>query len=128
MTAAGGWHFVMPIPERTNAIWRQWKGRTLVSAKHRGDKITAPAIFAAARPLVGDVRCDVLWIRARRSGDVDGRLKSTLDLLRGIAYDDDAQVATVQITRVDDPTQRPRVEVIVAPCAAPTYREWEQAA
>ena len=125
---AGGWHFVLPIPERVNAVWRQYKGRTIVSAKHRADKVTAPAIFRHVVPLAGDVACRLLWVRARKAGDVDGRIKTALDLLRGIAYADDAQVADMQIVRVDDPSEAPRLEVIVTACATPSMRGWGVAA
>lgn len=110
-----GWRFVLPVPERTNAIWRSWKGRTLVSAKHRQDKQAAPAMFGRCAPLDGDVAVSMTWFRARKTGDVDGRIKAALDLLRGVAYHDDRQVADLRIVRRDDPTQPARLEVHVEP-------------
>lgn len=109
-----GWHFVLPVPERTNRVWRQVRGRTLVSAKHRQDKATAPKRFGCD-PLIGDVAVRMVWVRARRTGDVDSRIKATLDLLNGVAWHDDAQVAALQVVRVDDDTQPARVEVFVWP-------------
>ena len=103
---ATGWHFALPVPERTNAIWRQWKGRTLVSAKHRADKQTAPGRFPKIRPYPGDVAVRLEWVRERRSGDVDGRVKATLDLLTAIGiWSDDAQVQRLEVERIDDPTR-----------------------
>lgn len=125
-TTAGGWHFVMPITERTNAVWRQWKGRTLVSAKHRADKEEAPRRFRHVVPLGGYVAVTILWVRERRSGDTDGRIKATLDLLRGIAYPDDASVCDIRIIRVDDGLEPGRVEVVVSPTAAPTMALWHR--
>ena len=110
-----GWLFVLPVPERTNAIWRTWKGRTLVSARHRQDKQAAPATFHRCHPSPHDVRVSMTWYRARKAGDVDGRVKAALDLLRGIAYHDDRQVADLRIVRRDDPTQPARLEVHVEP-------------
>lgn len=110
-----GWLFVLPIPERTNAVWRQWKGRTLVSAKHRADKQAAPAIFGRCAPMIGEVVVRIGWVRQRKAGDTDGRIKSTLDLLRGIAYADDAQVASVQCVRFDTTDHAPGVYVWVEP-------------
>lgn len=111
---ATGWAFVLPTPERTNAIWRQWKGRTLVSAKHRQDKATAPGRFGKIEPFRGDVAVRLVWVRERRSGDVDGRIKATLDLLTAIGvWLDDAQVADLQVIRVDDPSKAPGMYVWV---------------
>lgn len=113
-----GWHFVLPVPERVNAIWRQWNGRTLSSKRHRQDKAAAPARFAGIVPLEGDVAVRLVWVRARRQGDVDGRIKATLDLLKGVAFWDDAQVAELKIVRVDDGSPA-RMEVFVWPAATP---------
>jgi len=111
-----GWLFTLPVPERTNAIWRSWKGRTLISAKHRQDKQTAPIRFAGCQPLAGDVTVSMTWFRERRAGDVDGRIKAALDLLRGIAYADDRQVAELRIVRRDESHQPARLEILVEPC------------
>jgi Holliday junction resolvase RusA-like endonuclease len=109
-----GWHFVLPVPERTNAIWRQHRGRTLVSRKHRADKATAPARFGC-EPLEGDVAVRLVWVRARKAGDVDSRIKATLDLLNGVAWHDDAQITALTVLRVDADDQPARVEVFVWP-------------
>lgn len=114
---ATGWQFVLPTPERTNAIWRQWKGRTLVSAKHRQDKRLAPAVFGTCAPMEGDVAVDIVWVRQRRTGDVDGRVKALLDLLRGVAYHDDAQVADLRIVRQDGGGRAPGMYVTVTPAS-----------
>jgi len=98
---ATGWFFTLPTPERTNAIWRQWKGRTLISAKHRADKQSVLRFRGA--PLAGPVTVSITWVRARRAGDVDSRIKALLDLLSGVAYHDDAQVTVLHVERVDDP-------------------------
>lgn len=113
MLPDGGWRFTMPVPERTNAIWRHWKGRTLVSARHRADKATAPRLWRFVAPFAGEVSVRMVWYRARKAGDVDGRIKAALDLLRGIAYGDDAQVAALAIERVDDATEPARLVVDV---------------
>jgi Holliday junction resolvase RusA-like endonuclease len=111
---ATGYHFVLPIPERTNAMWRQWKGRTLSSAKHRADKATAPGRFGRLEPFRGDVAVRLVWVRQRRAGDVDSRVKAALDLLTVIGvWMDDAQVADLQVLRVDDPDKAPGLYVWV---------------
>lgn len=109
-----GWRFVLPTPERTNAIWRQWKGRTLVSAKHRADKREAPTRFGLAEPLAGDVAVQMLWVRHRKAGDIDSRIKAALDLLTAMGvWHDDAQVAWLEVERTDDPTRAPGLYVDV---------------
>lgn len=115
-----GWFFALPTPERTNAIWRQWKGRTLVSAKHRLDKALAPTRFGVAEPMRGDVAVRLVWVRHRKSGDVDSRIKAGLDLLTAIGvWVDDAQVARLAVERVDDPSIAPGLYVWVTPCQPP---------
>lgn len=108
-----GWHFQLPTPERTNAIWRQWKGRTLVSAKHRQDK--RDVLRFRGTPLAGELAMRVLWVRARRAGDIDSRLKAALDLLQGIAYEDDRQIARLVVERADTPSTPAGLYVWVEP-------------
>ena len=115
---ASGWHFILPSPERVNAIWRHWRGRVVSSEKHRADKAAAPLLFRHVVPLPGDVAVRCVWVRAKKQGDVDGRIKATLDLLKGIAYHDDAQVAELHIIRVDDGSPA-RMEVFVWPADQP---------
>ena len=55
-------------------------------------------------PLAGELAVAITWHRSQKSGDVDNRIKGALDLLRGIAYADDASVARVSCERVDDGT------------------------
>ncbi len=109
-----GWRFELPTPECTNAIWRQWKGRTLVSAKHRLDKALAPVRFGIAEPLRGDVSVQMVWVRHRKVGDIDSRIKAGLDLLTAVGvWVDDRQVADLHVRRSDDPTQAPGLYVLV---------------
>lgn len=115
---ASGWHFILPSPERVNAIWRHWRGRVVSSEKHRADKAAAPLLFRHVVPLPGDVVVRLVWVRANKQGDVDGRIKATLDLLKGIAYYDDAQVVDLRIIRVDDGSPA-RMEVFVFPADEP---------
>ena len=117
---ATGWHFVLPTPERTNAIWRQWKGRTLVSAKHRADKREAPRRLGLADPIAGEVAVRLVWVRHRRTGDVDSRVKAALDLLTEMGvWHDDGQVVDLHVIRSDDPTRAPGLYVWVWPAETP---------
>jgi crossover junction endodeoxyribonuclease RusA len=113
---ATGWHFALPTPERTNAIWRQWRGRTIVSARHRHDKATAAGRFGVASPYTGPVAVRLRWVRQRRTGDIDSRIKAALDLLTHLGvWHDDAQVVDLHVTRHDDPTTPPGLYVWVDP-------------
>lgn len=115
-----GYHLVLPVPERTNAIWRQWGGRTLVSKKHRRDKAVAPQRFGRLEPFRGDVAVRLVWVREKRAGDVDSRLKAALDLLTLIGvWVDDKQVQDVQVLRVDDRTRAPGLYCWVWPADTP---------
>jgi Holliday junction resolvase RusA-like endonuclease len=53
---------------------------------------------------MGELAVSITWFRERRVGDTDNKIKGTLDLLKGIAYADDASVARVSCERVDDVT------------------------
>lgn len=86
-----------------------------MSAKHRADKQQSRRARFDCEPLLGDVAVRLVWVRARKAGDIDGRVKSTLDLLNGIAWLDDAQITELHVLRVDDPTQPARVEVFCWP-------------
>jgi Holliday junction resolvase RusA-like endonuclease len=50
--------------------------------------------------------------RARKSGDLDNRIKPLLDALQGVAFYDDKQVIEIHAFRFDD-KHNPRVEVTI---------------
>lgn len=62
-------------------------------------------------PLAGGVSVEVALFRPRRVGDVY-RCKLLLDVLQGIAYENDSQVKRLSIAQRDD-KEWPRVEVTV---------------
>jgi|GEM_PF-855682 len=105
---AGGWmladgtmRYVLPVLTSTNRVWRQGKGRMYL-AKGGSDDRKAAALMLPTHVQTGDLSVSITWYRQLKSGDCDNRIKATLDLLRGIAYADDASVAEVSIRRVDD--------------------------
>jgi Holliday junction resolvase RusA-like endonuclease len=88
----------------------------LVSAKHRADKAEAPRRFGVSEPFTGDVAVRMLWVRQRRVGDVDSRLKAALDLLTAIGvWVDDGQVVYLEVTRSDTTDRAPGLYVWVDP-------------
>lgn len=112
---ATGWLFVLPVLGSANRLWRMGQGRTHKSAGAKQDVRAAHLRFGRAGPLSGEVCVSIRWVRKTRAGDVDNRVKPTLDLLRGLAYHDDAQVTRVEIERVDSHTEAPGLYVWIRP-------------
>lgn len=106
----------LPYPPAANRYWRSVAGRVLVSREAREYKHAAAlmALAAGVRPLDGEVAVSLHIYRPRKSGDLDGRIKVTLDALNGIAWRDDSQVAELHAYRHEDKTH-PRAEVTVSP-------------
>jgi len=104
MAPGGGWRFVLPVVTSANRQWRMGQGRTYKAKGATTDTKAAALLFRHVVPLAGELSVSITWHRSQKSGDVDNRIKGTLDLLRGIAYADDAAVARVSCERVDDGT------------------------
>jgi Holliday junction resolvase RusA-like endonuclease len=102
MLPGGGWRFTLPVVTSANRLWRVGGGRTYKAKGAATDTTAAARLFRHVVPLAGELAVTITWYRAQRSGDVDNRIKGALDLLRGIAYADDASVARVSCERVDD--------------------------
>jgi crossover junction endodeoxyribonuclease RusA len=105
--------FTLPEPPSSNRYWRVFRGHAVTSAEARAyKKRVAVMLHAKVRPPTGPVSVTVSWYRSRKSGDLDNRLKVTLDALKGIAFRDDKQVTVLHAYRFDD-KKNPRVEVTV---------------
>ncbi len=104
MAPGGGWRFVLPVVTSANRQWRMGQGRTYKAKDATADTKAAALLFRHVVPLAGELSVSITWHRSQKTGDVDNRIKGTLDLLRGIAYADDAAVARVSCERVDDGT------------------------
>ena len=98
-----------------NRSVRRGSHRQYTPAQHRSDKAWAKIRFGSCAAMDGDVRVVIGWVRKRRQGDTDNRTKSTLDILRGVAYADDKQVADVRTVRLDGTGYAPGVYVWVSP-------------
>lgn len=107
--------FTLPYPISANRYWRNVNGRTLLSAEARQYKHDA---FLYARrddvtePAEGPLSVTLVFYRPRKSGDLDNRIKVTLDALNGVAWKDDDQVVEIHAYRRDD-KHDPRVTVSV---------------
>ena len=109
--------FVFDLPPSANVYWRMGKGRIYVSdeaADYKEDVAKMSRQQGLKEPLEGDVAVMFRFYRARRSGDLDNKLKVLIDALKGIAYADDKQITELHAYRFDDP-KNPRVEVEIAP-------------
>jgi Holliday junction resolvase RusA-like endonuclease len=92
----------LPVVTSANRLWRSGQGRTYKAKGASADTTAAGYFFRHVVPLTGELSVSITWHRERKSGDVDNRIKGTLDLLKGIAFADDANVAYVSCERVDD--------------------------
>lgn len=113
------WCYTIPVVGSANRTWRKGRGRTHLATDARADRTHAVCRLPVAM-LSGELEVQITWYREKRQGDVDNRIKPTLDLLRNIAYRDDSSVAKVSIMRVDDPTEAARLVVVISEA---TWRE-----
>lgn len=103
---------ILPYPPSANTCWRQWRGRTLVSAEYRRYKRDVALVWGRPTPLDGPLEVEVMLYRPRKVGDIDNRLKPLFDSLNGLAWHDDAQVSRLVVERREDKLN-PRAEVRV---------------
>lgn len=106
---------ILPFPPSYNRYWRNGRnGRGFISKEGAAYKIAAAEVLhvAAMQPLRGRVSVSLDYYRPRKSGDLDNRLKQTLDALQGHAYDNDSQIVEIHARQFEDKSN-PRVEVEV---------------
>lgn len=107
----------LPLPPSANRYWRNYRGRMVVSDEAKTYKLAAgwTAKAQGAELLDGEVSMVMKFYRARKSGDLDNKIKVTLDALQGVIYADDSQVVELHAYRYDD-KDNPRVEIVVTKC------------
>ena len=96
---------MLPYPLSVNRMWRNFRGRMVMSAEGRAYKEQAAWLCKAAciRVLDGDVELFVtLHPKLTKSGkasatriDLDNSLKVACDLLNGVGYRDDKQIVRI---------------------------------
>lgn len=103
-----------PLPPSANRYWRYYRGRMVVSDEAAAYKRTVAMLARCdgVTKLTGPVCVTVAVYRARKSGDLDNRLKVLLDALQGVFYGNDSQVRELHASLHDD-RHDPRVEVSV---------------
>ena len=109
----------LPLPPSANRYWRSIcrgnRPRVLVSKDGRSYRKRARLVGAAqakADPFTVPVCVSLHVVTPTRRGDLDNRVKPTLDALQGLAFDDDKRVVEIRATRSVD-KENPRVEVEV---------------
>ena len=100
--SANQWHRVVRGRPVLSRLARLYTGAVQLSAlaQHAG-KIEAPT----------EIDVEIVWYRARKSGDVDKRGAVLLDALQGICYDNDSQIRRYSIERNDSDPKNARMEV-----------------
>ena len=95
----------LPEPPSANRYWRTFRGRAVKSAEARAFVATVHGLAKAAKikPITtGPVAVDITWVRGRKAGDLDNRLKIVLDALgKGLCYKDDRQITEITMHRQD---------------------------
>lgn len=91
----------LPYPPSTNNRMAMVGGRMIKSAEARSyQKIVSEALIGIT-PLTGDLEVAMTINRPQRRGDIDNVLKNVFDALKGIAFIDDEQIATLNAKRYD---------------------------
>lgn len=105
----------LPYPPTLNNLKAVVRGRliTTKAAREYADTCQKLARLQGAKVLTGPVSVSVDVFRPRKAGDLDNTLKAAFDSLKGIAWEDDAQVVEIHARRMDDKHQ-PRIELRIS--------------
>lgn len=108
-TSLGIASYTLPMPPSANEYWRSFavkgKVRVVLSAKAKSYKeaVADLAHRLGMKPEVSHgVAVSIKVYRNQASGDLDNRIKVTLDALRGVAFEDDKQVVEIYAQRFED--------------------------
>lgn len=102
----------LPMPPSANRYWRKtFQGRVYVSEEAKAYRQEVGLLtLRSPKPLKGQISVTIRFYRARKSGDLDNRLKILFDVLQGLVYEDDEQIIEIHAFRFDN-RLNPRVEV-----------------
>lgn len=109
-------NLIIPFPPSVNRIWRQWKGRTLLSREGRAyrDEVARAWLMERVQgfgrsPLAVDVWA---YMPDARRRDLDNLNKAALDALqRAGVFADDSQIVDLRIRRAGIDRTNPRLEI-----------------
>lgn len=109
---------VLPFPPSTNRIWRQFKGRTILSAEGRKYRanVMASVMEGGWRPRTSDLDVRIMaFLPDARRRDLDNLLKASLDALTHAGvWRDDSQIKRLTIEHCGIDRENPRLEVGVS--------------
>lgn len=126
---------ILPYPVSANRYWRSFAYIDRQTKKPRS--VTAPsddakafklecawiAKAAGCRPITGAVELHITLVPANRvCMDLDNALKVVIDALKGIVYEDDAQIYKIVAERLA-PDGKARLEVEALPFEMPLALE-----
>ena len=94
----------LPLPPSVNTYWRNFRGRTILSAGGREYKVAVQEYITVNNlPKFGQKRLGAsitIFPRDKRSIDLDNRLKALFDSLQDAGvFDDDSQFDCIYICR-----------------------------
>lgn len=106
------------MPPSLNSMYRSANrgGRTLFfkTKEAKQYQLEVDVELAFVEPVVGPVKLEIWCYFQNSRSDIDGRLKSLLDVLQGNLYENDNQILDLVVhKRIDK--ENPRVEVQVEP-------------
>ena len=112
--------FTLSMPPSANRLWRMDKRgfmRKSAEAIAYYELAGFEAIKQGAEITDREIAITLKVYRARKSGDLDNRIKPLLDALQGVAFYDDKQIVEIHAFRFDD-KHNPRVEVMITPLSS----------
>ena len=102
----------LPEPPSANRYWRIGRGRIFTSAEanafkaevmrrvvEQGYRDRGLFPFPSGKAIV----VSLVWLRSRRAGDLDNRIKVALDALNRVLWADDDQIVELHAYRMDSP-------------------------
>lgn len=105
---------ILPWPPSSNRYWRYVSNHPVVSQEAREYRDRCGWMvreqLGAFEPLTGLIAVTMHFYRPRKSGDLDNRIKISLDALRGIVYDDDKGIIEIHAYQHEDKLN-PRIEL-----------------
>ena len=115
----------VPVPPSANRWHRNYRGqRKPVRSDEAKAYVANLGLILHAQgwrgePFTGDVRVEIRWYRARKSGDTDKRGAILCDALEKLVYVNDNQIADYRIVRDDSQPKQARMVVTITPMGEP---------
>ena len=122
--------FELPFPPSMNTMWRNFRGRTVLSKAGKVFREEVQEIVINQNiPKFGDRKLKVTMIlrpRDKRKTDIDNRIKAVLDALEHAGvFDDDFQVDHLQMIR-GEPLKGGLLHVVIEELPNPHQTEGER--